>query len=598
MKKTLKKALILMAVVITAMLVMTFVSSAAVTDCGDANHVSGERVVDPTCVEGGYTETYCTVCGKVFGTSDHVPALGHDYENGTWEYVHKTTHYVHTSTCKNGCGTTYDEEVGGNVVKYYKVILKNPWVMDKADETVTYTTLADTYKEEIIKDDKGSKGVNCEWFVEADTTIADYVKENYGLEYGYDTEAEKSNSWLWYVINKNLISRVKDKTFGRYDFAGWTLTANNENATSFFDVEATQIDQSINGQSDIVLYAAFTGDSEVYYTVQYYDVYGIPSTRGFKVRHGEHADDSIFEPDENGVYKNAPQKIEDSQFYYEFKGWDKDISHIYADTSFYATFTPYIKSYIYVYCDENGVPLRDAEGNVYKDVLDFGATSVDYPKSELDKVLAKEKDRTYIYFWSGKWVRKDSVVEYDHSCMTPNIGDKDSRYGDEATIYLIPKYTQKLVVYTITLTISLPQTETDYDRYLDDIIVQVTDSYGQLVKSGKATRSGNKAVFTCTANDSQYYNITAVTGNEKYSCNYTIDRQFVYDVDVATIRQDLQLTLNQDYVDANTCKCICHSPFRAVWARILNLLYRFFKVKYVCCYDMYATLGDVLIYTK
>lgn len=600
MKRTLKKTLILLAVIVTAMLVMSFMASAA-EDCGDGLHSVGTRVVAPTCEEAGYTESYCTICGKVFGTSDPVAELGHDYENGEWKYRRVgDEYYLHTSICANGCGTSYDEELAGNKIKYYRVTLFNPWVIDEAEEDVTYTTLAKTYKTEIIQDDKGKNGKDCAWFVEADTTVADYIKENYDLDYSY-TEVDKDDSFLWYLINRNLIYRNKDKAFGKYDFKGWTLTEQNENATEFFNIDTDTVNSSVTGNyAELKLYAAFEGDEEVYYNIQYYDVYGVPSTRNFKVRHGESADDSIFVPDENGNYLNAPKKAEDAAFYYEFKGWDKSIEHVYGDAFFRATFNSVPKAYTYVYCDENGVPLKDENGNqLSADTLAYGATSSKYTNSYIEKLVQKPKDRTYIYLWSGKWKNRDNVFEYNHSNMTPSSFDKDSRYGEEAVIYLVPVYTRKLVVYNLVLTISLPDYETDYDRYLNGIIVQIVDSNGQLVKSGNAVRSGNKAVFTCNANDSLFYNITALTENGKYSASYTIDRQFVYNLENPTIAQDITLTLDQDYVNANTCHCICHNAlFRGIWARVLNILYKLFKVKYVCCYDMYATLGDLLTYTK
>ena len=44
------------------------------------------------------------------------------------------------------------------------------------------------------------------------------------------------------------------------------------------------------------------------------------------------------------------------------------------------------------------------------------------------------------------------------------------------------------------------------------------------------------------------------------------------------------------------CTCACHSFIGGLWITALNVMHYLFKVKYVCCYDMYATHGDKLAY--
>ena len=46
-------------------------------------HTCATRGKEATCTESGYTETYCTVCGKVIGERTESAALGHDF--GEWE---------------------------------------------------------------------------------------------------------------------------------------------------------------------------------------------------------------------------------------------------------------------------------------------------------------------------------------------------------------------------------------------------------------------------------------------------------------------------------------------------------------------------------
>ena len=63
----------------------------------------------------------------------------------------------------------------------------------------------------------------------------------------------------------------------------------------------------------------------------------------------------------------------------------------------------------------------------------------------------------------------------------------------------------------------------------------------------------------------------------------------------------MDLSLNKEYPEEHQsrCRCICHNSFfRGIWVRVLNIMYRLFKIEYVCCYDMYATIGDLLAYPE
>lgn len=60
----------------------------------------------PTCTADGYTETSCTLCNRVERT-DHVDALGHDYNSGEHFDATADTDGYTRYTCKN-CGDSYD----------------------------------------------------------------------------------------------------------------------------------------------------------------------------------------------------------------------------------------------------------------------------------------------------------------------------------------------------------------------------------------------------------------------------------------------------------------------------------------------------------
>ena len=68
-------------------------------------HTCATRGKEATCTESGYTETYCTVCGKVIGDRTESAVLGHDF--GEWETDIAATceeEGTEARSCKS-CGT-------------------------------------------------------------------------------------------------------------------------------------------------------------------------------------------------------------------------------------------------------------------------------------------------------------------------------------------------------------------------------------------------------------------------------------------------------------------------------------------------------------
>lgn len=553
MKKTMKKALIVLSVVIAAVLMMTFMASAA-TDCGDGKHLTGERVIAPTCTTGGYTETYCTVCGKVFGTSDHIAALGHDYDSAEWKYVTNGNGFDYQAECaRENCGVV---KTDGKF--YHSVTFVNPWATDTetTKEELSYTSLAKTWKNEEL--------------------LTIYVVEGGTVNEGVDAK------------------RQKDYDFGEYDLSGWTLAPADsgdftESDFFLFGDDGDTIDKNTN------LYAAFTGNPEVYYTVQFYNANGVAFTREISVRHGKKVDDDIFKPDENGVYQNVPQLEETASHYFTFSKWNIDINALYGDTVIVAVYDNNPKMYEYIFCDYQG-------NELHTETVAYGAASVYNGNADFAAEMERPKDRTYIYAWMGEFTIENTVHTTHISSMKAPMGYLDTRYKDSEdyeVIRLIPAYVQRLVEYQFDLTAIIPSTEPDMDYYLDKVIVQILNDKGQYVGGGRTSDVNGKAVFKCFLRDSQYYTITAVTEDEKYHGEKVLERNFIYDATYTKISTTINLELNEDYVNGNRCSCIHHNAIvRGLWVRILNLLYRLFNVKYVCCDDMYATLGDVLVYTK
>lgn len=608
MKKTIRKALVLLAVVAMAVVMMSFASSAAAS-CGSGNHFLVETYYAPTCTTSGYTRYDCTVC-DFYSTSAKVdPPLGHDYEGVDYVYEKEGSFYKKGIKC-NRCQEIQYDSVDGAYVEYQLVELCNPWVVDTYDAEITYTKIADTYKTELLS----KKGVPeyGNWYVKKGESLMSYITELGFASY---------DKWMAAVDNENFCERWPDKAYGLYELAGWTTEAKDADeftADDFVDFTAPVTENS-------KIYAAFRGDSEVAYNVQYVNADGGYFTTIFDVRHGQKADDSIFEPlldgnkeyilDENGViqYQNPKLSLkEDANYYYVFKGWSIDHEHVYGPVTIKATYHAIPKQYDYA------IYLWDAAANDYvkSDITAnayYGAPLAysNLPDGKtINDVTARAKDRSYIYSWTGDWEILGRYSKVQSNATTVPNGYQDTRYrGTEGyePIALIPTYKTALNYYRTTVTIKFDSsvkfdsaTTPEYEReeYLNGLNVQITDENGQLMATGTGylVAGTDYAQFTCALYDSSKYTVTVMSPRGKYIGSTVLSRNYVYDFN-APVYISVGLTVNQDYINGLSCKCIHHNTlFQPLWVRLLNLLYRIFKVKYVCCDDMYATIGDLLVY--
>ena len=617
MKKTLKKALIVMAVIAVAMLMMAFAASAAY-DCGSPDeHNLVTTYYAPTCTTPGYTETSCTLCDFKNVSGSPEPALGHsvagvqpkyylveDKENGDY--------YKKGVTCKRAeCRQTiYDTHADENNIqvydRYYLVELINPWGVDEYWENITYTRVVKTHKD-----------LNCgKWYVKEGTLLEDYLTDP---ERGYVNYTD----WMNQIKKATAAMRLKDKAYGAYELVGWSydiLDSDeyiNDDIINFRNPEQAKITENT------VIYAVFKGDPSITYSVQYrnanYDIY----TASFEVRHGDAADDSIFLPeyDENGnfvkYHNDRLQLPENIKSYYVYTGWTPSREEIYGSTTILATYETIAKKYDFVFYKwdskkgeyvDSGVRARAEYGTalVYVD-----ANGKELTNAELKALTAKEKDRSYVYSWDGNWeIYQRGTTVLGNSCSVA-YDALDTRYegtdGYAPTI-LIPTYTKRQNLYQTTVTIKFDQSVDfsgtgkayETETYLNGLNVQITDANGQIMATGVANlvAGTDYAEFKCSLYDSQSYTVTVSSYRNKYSGSTTLSRTHVFDVE-RPVYISVGLTVNQDYVDGLGCGCICHNTlFKSLWVRVLNLLYRLFNVRYVCCDDMYASIGDLLAYTK
>ena len=624
MKKTIRKILIVMAIVTVAVVMMSFASSAA-TYCGDGKCLTVSEYVAPTCTESGYTLNKCTICGYTSRSAATDPALGHDYKNVEWKYekvadAENGDYYKKGHKC-NRCDKTEYERTSGVPVKYQLVELFNPFVAETYCSDVTYTQLAETYKEDpqLIATRKNAEYGR--WFIKRGETLISYIEKELGF-----TGATVYNDWLASIKKGDTCTRIKTKAFGEYTLSGFTTSVKDSGAFTSADL----YDFSGVIGTDVKLYAAFTGNPHVKYNVRFVNADGRPeaSTKYFEVFHGTKADDGIYKPvvdaqgnyilDKNNVIQYTNPELymaENANFYYEFKGWDQDHTKIYGDVTIKATYNAIPKAYdyaIYVWDAKSGTYV---DSGVRANDIVFGSPLVysNLPAGKtIEDVNARAKDRTYVYMWNHKYNLLNSSYTFGETVSSVIRGYQDTRYRNEegyAPVIITPSYDHTPNLYKTRVVVKFDKNvsfaessskEYEMEQYLNGIAIQITDANGQLISSGTANLvpGTDYAEYNCYLRDSTSYTVTAKTVLGKYTGASSVDRSTVYSAD-APVNLSVGLTINADYLEGLSCKCIHHnSLFQPLWVRILNLLYRLFNIKYVCCDDMYSTIGDILVYTK
>ncbi len=388
---------------------------------------------------------------------------------------------------------------------------------------------------------------------------------------GYDstvTYTKLANAWTTKQVGKVYVSegdnavylgsapyREKDKTFGEYSFTGW-------------DVSLQNITQNT------VANAVFEG-VPVHYTVIFVDGDGKLISSNITVTHGQH-DPKILTLFQN----NPPTKSETTLFKYEFTGWDKDIYAFYDTCTVVPLFNTIEKEYTYVYHDSNGNEFYRAENLSYSDKAPV------FTNEQKSEYIAKADDEKYMYQWTGEWCwNNNSNVKI----TVPKYIPGSLNEGDE--IHLYPVYIKKLIDYDVVVRISFLEESPYYS--LDGFIVQLKNAEGQLIASGYTDEVGE---FHCKINYSYPVYVTVMSTDNRCSGQATINMLYNGYTTSCHILLDANASVDNP---AYNCGCLCHnSMIKPIWVRVLNILYNLFKIKFVCCDDMYSSIGDLLVYTQ
>lgn len=566
-------------------------------------------VVAPTCEERGFTTYACKGCGLTY-RDDFTDALGHDYDEGTpveatcttpggilytckrvfqsekivdgekvyvdvpcghtkfvedaskpatghnmsdWRFVehpHDENAYAKERICMNaGCtyseyetGAGEDHEIEG-VNAYYKVTFYNEWVTDTYDELKDHRLYSNPNDEAVYtKLAKTYKTVEL---------ASIYVLKN--------TEAV--------YPNKVSPKREKDADWGGYSFEGWTKTK----GVGAFGKDATVTPDDLSKiTANTDLYALFKC-RDVYYKVRFYNPNGKPLTKETVILHGHSAE----WPESFGT----PTMPDNITWKYTFSHWAYDYTKIYDDVAIEAVYDATAKVYHLEYYDENGNLLATEDVN-------NGQKLAKVPTIE----PTQKEDKKYVYIFTGTWTLENGApISTEHFAVPAGSNEGD-------TIKVYARYSKRQKVYPVKLHIVDPY---DASAPLEGVSVQVMDSKGQLVATGETDANGDVSFslyydqFTFSASRGNYYFNGIMSFDDGVAGN-AIHKVIPDNIYMGTI----QLAVKENPDDGKKCGCICHTFLSGIWITFMNILYKVFGVKHVCCYDMYAVHGDKLTYGR
>ena len=592
MKRTMKKHLSLILAVL--MLVSSVgINVIAASDCQHAYEMSNpdyQKVINPTCDEMGYTMHLCIHCGEKGAVKDNFkPALGHKYSEDRFEEDEDNECFYKYQECTRefvvdgervSCGSRSYETENGEKVVYYLVRFVNNRVVDTYDEEIKYAAVADTYKSELL--------------------YSEYVKKGDEAVYECDTVPVTG----------------KTKEYGKYSHIGWTtdadlaVSSDESKCESLFDISA-----------NTTFYPVFAGEY-VEYGVVFHSLDNTPLTRTQDVEHGKSATYRVGGIETNDYYPD-PTKAEDITNTYSFAGWinaydsskpipTKEIENtpIYGPVTFYPSFNATKKNYtLELYdADKNLLVVNGKQAvfnniNLETNILDpdqqVNAAAIQ--SFNTASVLTKESDNTYFYTWNGKWqvIKEDGSFgrDVDLKNLMVNPTDIITAANGEKIIRLAPVFNRTLIRYAVEIEMGRPYGE-DMNYYLGEAEVQVVANNNQLVAVGKTDANG---IFRCHLNYQVPFTVRIASYEGKYLGNAIItslSKSPKGEEDEYKNYNHVLVAMEYNPEYETHCRCIHHNAFiQPIFVRILNILYGFFKVKYVCCYDMYSTIGPLLDYT-
>ena len=635
MKKSMKKYLILLAVVAIVVTAVLTVSAAGETVTYCANPECNKNTnyyVDPadpntyveaTCETIGYTRIKCTLCSQFMNSYINVVGPNkHEYET---KYVNVGTYYEHHEKCKKCENITKPEPD----VKYYKVSFYNPFATNGKDYYVddcVYTDLVDAdkygaaaYKTKelavmyVAEGEVASYTGQC--VRESDKLFSDYTLVGWvsgsveGLtengEIKKDIIDARKISQMDYTTNEYLTPDAHAYVFGdkeKNEAPIYIVDTNTNNALQF-----TLPLQGEAEKADYVVYAVFEGIRETH-TVKFKNHAGAIA-KTVSVIHGFGASYGLADP----------IKPDDHQVYYTFdKEWKYydgdfehviDLSNIYDSITVSPSFTMHSKTYFFQYYDKDGNAYLDANGEVLSDEVAVAGPGKDtyapFNGRALD--IKSHFDNYNLYTYTGLWKMSNRFDTQEIDIYEVTLPSNVLSYQEtNGYIILEPSFDVAPRYYSIPIEIEYPD---DNNNHPEDITVQIVSAEGvtrrvnltedDIINKKAVESSREPAKYHCVVQGMRYSELYRITATSR-TYQGAAERVIFLTGDPAKMEDDgySQVNIMLEHLKQKDCSCVCHTILKPIWVAILNLLNTLFKVEHVCCDDMFANIGDQLNYGK
>ncbi len=636
MKKSMKKYLILLAVVTVVMLTVAFSASAAnftpqctnpackgntvyYIDTDDIN-----TYVEPGCETIGYTRVKCNNCHHFMsGYITEVAPNGHSYE-AVYKLSETKDYYEYLEVCQS-CKNITQPEPG---VKYYKVSFYNPFATNGKDYYVddcAYINLVDAerygdeaYTTKLLDSIYVKEGEIAKYqgmcVREADKTFSSYSlvgwvsQEALSLNNG---EIKKE------IIDTRVISKINFETndYAHRDLHEYVFGNPSTNKAPLYIVDEKVNDAKyftvpVEGETvkaDYVVYAVFAGNRETH-TVTFKNyagaiektvsvIHGFPATYGLK----------------------DPERVPNHQVYYTFDGYwtwfdgfeehKIDLNNIYKSITVSPHFTMHSNTYLLKYFDKDGKEYVDKNGVALQEQVAIAGPDKDtYAPFKGRSIDVKSYFDNYnLYTYTGLWTMSNR-----NGSTTINIYDVDlpanvlSYQETDGYIALKPYFSTNPRYYSMPIQISYPDDNNNHPEEIDVQIVSAEGSTRRIqltaddIVNKKAVESGREpARYHYVVQGMRYSDVYRITATSR-TYQGLADRVVFLTGDPNKMEDDgfSEVKITLEHLKQKDCNCLCHTIFKPIWVAALNLLNTLFRVEYVCCDDMFANIGDQLNYGK
>ena len=323
---------------------------------------------------------------------------------------------------------------------------------------------------------------------------------------------------------------------------------------------------------------------------------------------------SVEDPYEDVKNKlKYPAELDKDFYKWEFTGWSHSLENVQSNLTISPRYNKVGKQYIVIYHNFDGSEIS-RETCIYGDHLSEIPTPTRSSDPTFNYVFAgwavkkgvdptKQDDKKYLLdFSQGLNLPIDEKLEQVPG--QPDYIDLHGNGTEPITVDVYAYFTQHYKAYTLSLTVldssGAPVNGAKVQVLKPDGKTSANLDYAARDEEGNLTGGWATAQGTTNAQGQLTMNLHYETEYIIQVSNQDTNEGMIKKVTPSELKWGVTITLtdaagyHEEYKPR--CTCACHSFIGGLWITALNVMHYLFKVKYVCCYDMYATHGDKLAY--